>query len=71
MIELIFNYMEVQSYDYRKEVISMIQTIPFGVLSSFSKSTDGYPFGSLMPFVVDSDGSLLFYISTLAEHRKI
>jgi putative heme iron utilization protein len=42
----------------------------YGVLSTISKKFDGYPFGSITPYLVDHDGSLLILISTLAEHTK-
>jgi heme oxygenase (biliverdin-IX-beta and delta-forming) len=42
----------------------------YGVLSTLSKKFDGHPFGSIMPYLVDHDGSLLILISTLAEHTK-
>jgi len=39
-------------------------------LSTLSKKFDGHPFGSITPYLVDHDGSLLILISTLAEHTK-
>ena len=42
----------------------------YGVLSTLSKKFDGYPFGSITPYLVDHDGSLLILISGLAEHTK-
>lgn len=42
----------------------------FGVLSTFSLSHPGYPFGSLVPYLVAQDGSINIFISTLAEHTK-
>ena len=42
----------------------------YGALSTLSKKFDGYPFGSITPYLVDHDGSLLILISTLAEHTK-
>jgi putative heme iron utilization protein len=42
----------------------------YGVLSTLSKKFDGHPFGSITPYLVDHDGSLLILISTLAEHTK-
>ncbi len=42
----------------------------YGALSTLSKKFDGHPFGSITPYLVDHDGSLLILISTLAEHTK-
>ncbi|WP_043888466.1 HugZ family pyridoxamine 5'-phosphate oxidase [Methylophaga thiooxydans] len=42
----------------------------FGVLSTFSLSHPGYPFGSLVPYLLAEDGSIHIYISALAEHTK-
>jgi heme iron utilization protein len=42
----------------------------YGALSTLSKKFDGYPFGSITPYLVDHDGSLLILISALAEHTK-
>lgn len=42
----------------------------FGVLSTFSLTHPGYPFGSLVPYLIAKDGSIHIYISELAEHTK-
>ena len=42
----------------------------YGALSTLSKKFDGHPFGSITPYLVDHDGSLLILISALAEHTK-
>ena len=42
----------------------------YGALSTLSKKFDGHPFGSITPYLVDQDGSLLILISALAEHTK-
>jgi len=41
-----------------------------GVLSTISKRVDGFPFGSVAPFVLDHTGCPVILISTLAEHTK-
>ncbi|CAZ90114.1 conserved hypothetical protein [Thiomonas arsenitoxydans] len=41
-----------------------------GVLSSLSKRLDGFPFGSVSPYVLDHEGHPVILISTLAEHTK-
>lgn len=42
----------------------------YGVLCTLSRKFNGHPFGSIAPYLVDHDGSLLILISTLAEHTK-
>jgi putative heme iron utilization protein len=42
----------------------------YGALCTLSKKFDGHPFGSITPYLVDHDGSLLILISTLAEHTR-
>lgn len=42
----------------------------YGALSTLSKKFDGHPFGSITPYLVDHDGSLLILISALAEHTR-
>lgn len=41
-----------------------------GVLSTLSQRVEGYPFGSVAPFVVDHAGCPVILISDLAEHTK-
>ena len=42
----------------------------FGVLSTISLVSPGYPFGSVTPYALDQAGNLIIYISFLAEHYK-
>jgi heme oxygenase (biliverdin-IX-beta and delta-forming) len=48
----------------------MLRAYRYGALSTLSKKFNGCPFGSITPYFVDHDGSLLVLISTLAEHTK-
>jgi heme iron utilization protein len=41
-----------------------------GSLSTLSRKRPGYPFGSLMPFALDSEGRPIFLISTMAMHTQ-
>jgi heme iron utilization protein len=41
-----------------------------GVLSTISQRIDGFPFGSVAPFMLDHAGCPVILISTLAEHTK-
>src|SRR5512147_1261053 len=42
----------------------------YGALGTLSRKYDGHPYGSITPYLVDHDGSLLILISELAEHTK-
>jgi heme oxygenase (biliverdin-IX-beta and delta-forming) len=52
------------------EARRFVRAHPHGVLSTLSKRLDGYPFGSITPFVTDHSGAPIILISTLAEHTK-
>lgn len=41
-----------------------------GVLSTISKRLDGFPFGSVSPFMLDHAGRPIILISDIAEHTK-
>ncbi len=41
-----------------------------GVLATISKRVEGFPFGSVAPFILDQTGCPVILISTLAEHTK-
>jgi len=41
-----------------------------GVLSTISKRLDGFPFGSVAPFILDHAGRPVILISDIAEHTK-
>ena len=48
----------------------LVRALKSGVLSTISKNLQGYPFGSVTPFMSDSEGSLYIYISDIAQHAK-
>lgn len=48
----------------------LLLKIQSGVLATHSKALPGYPFGSVTPFVLDRDGSLLLFISDIAQHSR-
>ncbi len=52
------------------EARRLLRSHRYGVLSTLSKKLNGFPFGSITPYLVDHDGSLLILISGLAEHTK-
>ena len=53
-----------------REARRMLRAHRYGALGTLSKKFDGYPFGSITPYLTDHDGSLLIFISALAEHTK-
>lgn len=59
-----------QSQSNARTARLMLRAHRYGVLSTLSKKFDGHPFGSITPYMVDHDGSLLILISGLAEHTK-
>jgi putative heme iron utilization protein len=52
------------------EAKQFLRSTRSGVLSSFSAKFSGYPFGSVMPFVLDHNCQPIVLISTIAEHTK-
>ncbi len=58
------------SRDNARIARQMLRAHRYGALATLSKKFDGHPFGSIMPYLVDHDGSLLILISGLAEHTK-
>ncbi len=53
-----------------REARQILHAHRYGALCTLSKKFDGYPFGSITPYLADHDGSLLILISALAEHTK-
>lgn len=52
------------------EARQMLRAHRYGALCTLSKKFDGFPFGSITPYLVDHDGSLIILISGLAEHTR-
>jgi putative heme iron utilization protein len=44
--------------------------VPVATLSTVSRKHPGFPFGSLMPFALDSAGRPIFLISNMAMHTQ-
>ena len=57
-------------HEFAREARQLLRAHRYGALCTLSKKFDGHPFGSITPFLVDHDGSLLILISDLAEHTK-
>jgi len=52
------------------EARKFLRSTHSGILSTHSARFDGYPFGSVAPFVLDHHCQPVILISTLAEHTK-
>ncbi|CAG0959251.1 Heme oxygenase HutZ [Methylophilaceae bacterium] len=52
------------------EARQFLRSTQNGILSTASVKFEGYPFGSVAPFVLDHDGQPLILISTIAEHTR-
>jgi len=57
-------------HTHAREARQLLRAHRYGALCTLSKKFDGHPFGSITPYMVDHDGSLLILISDLAEHSK-
>jgi len=49
---------------------TLLSLVPTGTLSTLSRKHSGFPFGSLMPFALDSAGRPIFLISNMAMHTQ-
>lgn len=52
------------------EALQFLRSTQRGILSTHSTKFDGYPFGSVAPFVLDHDCQPVLLISSIAEHTK-
>jgi len=52
------------------EARRLLRAHRYGALCTLSKKLEGFPFGSITPYLLDHDGSLLIFISALAEHTR-
>ena len=52
------------------EARELLNERSFGILSTLSVKLGGFPFGSVVPYCMDHQGSPLIMISTIAEHTK-
>lgn len=51
-------------------IVPLLHEAPYGVLATHSTQLAGYPFGSILPFVLDEYHCPVFLMSVLAEHTK-
>lgn len=61
---------QIHMTDQAIEARKFLRSTHNGVLSTHSTKVEGYPFGSVAPFVLDQEGRPLILISTIAEHTK-
>lgn len=52
------------------EALQFLRSTQRGILATHSTKFDGYPFGSVAPFVLDHDCQPVLLISSIAEHTK-
>lgn len=55
---------------YAERVRTVLSLGTIATLSTVSRKRQGYPFGSLMPYAVDTAGSPIFLISNMAMHTQ-
>src|SRR5882757_5344085 len=55
---------------YAERARTLLHLGRVGSLSTLSRKRPGFPFGSLMPYALDSAGRPLFLISTMAMHTQ-
>jgi putative heme iron utilization protein len=55
---------------HAERVRTLLSLVPFATLSTLSRKRPGFPFGSLMPFALDSSGWPILLISNMAMHTQ-
>jgi putative heme iron utilization protein len=55
---------------YAERVRTLVASANLATLSTVSRKRSGYPFGSLMPYAIDSKGRPIFLISSMAMHTQ-
>lgn len=53
-----------------RDPVSFIKQHQSGILSTHSQRYPGYPFGSVVPYLIAPTGRIAIFISELAEHTK-
>ncbi|MBU3002522.1 HugZ family protein [Paraglaciecola arctica] len=60
--------MKKQAYIF--DAKTLVRQQHSGVLSTHSQTVEGYPFGSIVPYFMTSEGDLIIYISQIAQHTR-
>jgi putative heme iron utilization protein len=55
---------------HSERVRTLLSLVTVGTLSTLSRKHPGFPFGSLMPFALDSAGRPVFLVSNMAMHTQ-
>ena len=55
---------------HAERVRTLVSLSSIATLSTISRKRPGYPFGSLMPFAIDTQGRPIFLISNMAMHTQ-
>src|SRR3984957_13952253 len=55
---------------HAERVRTLLSLVPVATLSTLARKHSGFPFGSLMPFALDSAGRPIFLISNMAMHTQ-
>jgi putative heme iron utilization protein len=55
---------------HAERVRTLLSLVPVATLSTLSRKHSGFPFGSLMPFALDSAGRPTFLVSNMAMHTQ-
>jgi heme iron utilization protein len=55
---------------HAERVRTLLSLVSVATLSTLSRKHPGFPFGSLMPFALDSAGRPIFLISIMAMHTQ-
>ena len=62
--------MKASKADYELNAVALFRSSNTAVLSTLSKSTNDYPFGSFVTFASNNNRDLFIYASDIAEHTK-
>ena len=60
--------MNTRQKEYETDAIKLLRTSTEGILSTISVRHEGYPFGSFVTFISDTDRSIIIYASDIAQH---
>ena len=63
-------YPTIPEPSFAERARTLMQSGRIGSLSTLSRKQPGFPFGSLMPYGLDDQGSPIFLISTMAMHTQ-
>jgi heme iron utilization protein len=55
---------------HAERVRTLMSLVSIATLSTLARKRSGFPFGSLMPFALDSAGRPIFLISNMAMHTQ-